>query len=192
MNKKIIVLSWFLFMTGMIYGNDSLHIEKRFQELKSSMQKNDQAIRYQIDKSNRNFILLNARFDELEENNQKHYEGIQNHIERNSQNMDSLKAKALSIQNQIQSFYEAERKAKITSWIFQLVAIGLILFLIVYSIFLRNRSVEMISLRAEKLADGNNEILRKAGELKAIKKSLNELLDQQQKIKKSVKRKKKK
>jgi hypothetical protein len=103
---------------------------------------------------------------------------------------DSLERKAIQLQNKIDEKQKKNKQQAALHFIFHGLAIGLIIYLILYIRSERRKSLQYLISKTDELGGGQEEILQKANELEDIRQSLEKTRKQQKKLKKRIKKRK--
>ena len=103
---------------------------------------------------------------------------------------DSLEQKATQLQNTIEEKQKKNKQQATLHFIFHGLAIGLIIYLILYIRSERRKSLQYLISKTDELGGGQEEILQKANELEDIRLSLEKTRKQQKKLKKRIKKRK--
>jgi hypothetical protein len=103
---------------------------------------------------------------------------------------DSLRRKAIQLQNNIEEKQKKDKQQTTLHFVFHGMAIGLIIYLILYIRSERRKSLQYLISKTDELGSGQDDILQKANELEDIRQSLEKTRKQQKKLKKRIKKRK--
>lgn len=167
---------------------DSLAVAREIDAVKQDLSGVKSTVQQQIQSQQAIMDSLMSWYSNQHENHQY----LKEQLTSQSDNMDSANVILTDIDRNTRSINRQMQKNNMVSLILHGFSLVLILFLIVYILVQRQRSLDHLLARTNKLAGQNNEILEKAKALQSIKKSLKEMLENQKKTNKALKKKKKK
>jgi len=113
-------------------------------------------------------------------------------VVENKQQTDSALAFMAALKQESNAMMLKQKRNNLVSYILHGFTLTLIVFLIIFVLIQRQKSLDFLLSRTNNLSGQNEEILAKAEELKKIKKSLKDIIKNQQQAEKGKKKSKKK
>lgn len=178
----------FWFTTAQPNPADSLAVSREIDAVKQDISGVKYTVQQQTQIQQAIMDSLMSWYNKQHEN----HEYLKEQLTSQSDDMDSANVILTDLDRNTRSINQQMQRNSIVSLIMHGFSLVLILFLIVYILVQRQRSLDHLLERTNKLAGQNNEILEKAEALQGIKKSLKEMLENQKKTNKALKKKKKK
>jgi C4-dicarboxylate-specific signal transduction histidine kinase len=166
---------------------DSLQFSKELNVIKKAITN----LKYTAYQQNQIQQSMSDSLSVLHQTQQEGNRQLLDELSRNLEKLDAIRSDLNNINGETIQLNDQQQRNFMINYLLHGFSLALFIFLIVYILIQRRRSLDFLLARANNLAGQNNEILEKAEELKSIKKSLKEVMEHQKKANKALKKKKK-